>query len=441
MEPTKELVYALYSDPLTLGSEKRLVQVLRERGYKTSEQKVRNMLASHQLWQRTRRIKRVFMPIVGRTGQYQLDIMFFPFKTTQTPILTMIHMTTRFAMARVLKSRRMKPNALDIEDIPPIVEAMRSMIEEAKGRNMPIEQIVSDNEFNKKTFRNFLAAHRITMYNPDPRDKATVGMIESFNLVLRRMLNHYIEIHGDTWQPVVPQLLKNYNTRIHSRTKRAPLNVTPRDELRIRGKAVLRSFPAMRLLNSFKEGQTVRYAVRPTPVQEKFYKYGAIFSRDLDNVEKVEGFSVELDGQPGKFRPRNLLKVDALGIDETQDAKPKKPVATRTQRKITANMRMEMRKLETKVSFPTSKRKGDDIYVRIKQVKKTNLKKKPPQMILRHSGLGADMKFLTQFIDGDRIDEPIATFLTNRRPHPLLVQYLTSIGQLDVLDLFNLKKT
>lgn len=437
MEPTKELVYSLYQDPLTLGNERRIVQVLRERGYRATEQSVRNLLGSHQLWQRTRRIKRVFMPIVGRTGQYQLDIMFFPHRLRNVPILTMVHMTTRYAMARVLNNRRMKPNIInDVEDVPEIVRAMREMIDEADDVKMPIKALVCDNEFNKTTFKKFLKAHRIGMYNPDPRDKGTVGMIESFNFVLRKLLNHFVEIHGDAWKDAMPKLLKNYNNTVHSRTKRAPRSVTPRDELRIRGQSIVRMFPAMRLLNSFKPGETVRYAVRPTPVQATFYKYGPIFSRDLDKVDSVKGFSIELDNQPGKFRPRNLLRVDQLGIDETQDAKPVKPMASKQARKAAANMRMEMRKLESKVNFPDRRRtqRNDDIYVRIKQVKRTSLARKTPKQILGTLGEGENMKFVTEWVDGDQTNEPMRTFIVRKKPHPVLIAYLQSVNKMDLLE-------
>lgn len=421
---TQEVVYAAYKDPKTLGSHTRVAQALREQGYDASERKVRNMLRSHQFWQRTRRPKRVFMPIVGRTGQYQMDIMFFPYRlVANVPILTMVHTTSRFAMARVLHKRKLKPNVLNPGDIPDIEEAVTSMIAQAERAKQPVEEIVSDNEFNKRSFIKFLSKKGIRIWSPDPKDKSTLGLIERFNLTLRMLLTQYVDLNGDVWPEAIDDLLLNYNTSRHSRTRRVPLLVTPRDELRIRGDAIMRSFKPLKLLNTFEPGQRVRYAVRPRPIQDRFYKYEPAFSRDIKAVAGVEGFSVVVEHETGrhKYRPRNLLRIDELGVDSTQHMTPSVRQANKRELKTASNLNKLQRELQNEIRYKDRMPKAADYVDR----------KGTVDRILSHEGEGRDMMFHTQWKDGDVSLEPWSTFLDRRKP--ALERYLRSIGKLYLL--------
>lgn len=324
---TSQLVIDAYEDPSTLGSVQRIGEHLREIGKPMSAKDIKNILENHPYFQRTQKPARVFMPIIGREGQYQFDVLFFSKGVKNIPLLTAVDLTTRYAYVRSIKSNSAEN----------LGEAVKSIVLESRADHRsndnvePVKRFQADGEFNKPFMKAILDELSVEYYFPDVKDKATLGMIESFNMTFRRLLNQFVHIHGEAQlEKYLPLLVQNYNNSRHSRTGLKPLLTTARDRMRIRGEAFVKAGPALALLN--KVSGSVRYAVRPTPVQDKFYKHGPLFSEDIKEVKDTVGYSVRLKGDESKWRPRNLLMVDEARLIPPR-ALDEKPLSKKTRRR------------------------------------------------------------------------------------------------------------
>jgi transposase InsO family protein len=352
-----------YFDPRQFGSETTMAARLKPKGV---TRRALTGFRKEQEWrQRTSRVKRVFMPIIGQWGEYQIDITLIDKKLPDARqrmvrdpvlprskmsehyylVLTMVNVVSRYALARRIATHSMETS---------IIPAFEIMLAQADRDGQPVRHIVSDNEFNKTVFLNVLKRHKITYYASAAGDKTVTGSIEAFNLALRKLLIQYMyTVHHQWTQAVLDDLIHNYNTRPHTRTGIAPIKVTPQQYLSLNAEKILRAGPALKLLNSYKVDDTVRWADRPVPNMTRFLKYGPTFSKGHSSVRGFQGYNVLLDDDETRYRPRNLLKIppvededDDEDSDEEDDddgkdkkAKPRvAPLATRASKRVAAQI-------------------------------------------------------------------------------------------------------
>lgn len=292
----------MYYDPRYMGAPHKLWAHLVKVDPSLTLARTKAALRNVEYWQRTRRAARTEMPIIGRHGEYQCDYMFFYQHGKVRNVLTMINVTTRFALARVT------PNLVVSQSVVP---ALADMFSEAKEAGQPVSYLVADNGFNTNLIKDLCRKQHIGFHFPVAGDKTTMGMIESFNMVLRKMLTQYVNTIGQNWDKALPQLLENYNTVPHTTTHMVPSETSQRDGMRIRGKATLRMRPALAALNAIPMGAAVRVSER-NPVADPFQKFAPTFSKKVQHIDRQTGFSVHVGNQV--MRPRNVRVIDERNL-------------------------------------------------------------------------------------------------------------------------------
>lgn len=315
----EDRIRAAYHDPETFGNAKRVYDALKESADAPpglTLKKVQDVIKHFEYDQRVHKIPRVFMPIVGRQGEHQMDLMFFKSGGQIKNILTVVDVTTRYAYARHCKTR----------DGPVIAEQLAEVIREANDRGWPIKYLVSDNEFAAGTIRALLNRERISYYFAQPEDKTTVSAIESFNGTLREKLTQYVHTIGSGWLTHLQAIVRNYNHSVHSGLGgKSPAEVTPRDTLRLRGnkivkmRAALLALLAIRRAMDQKKAEGAQQHVRTSvkiKTTDPFRKFGPNFSKDLFKVMDIKGYSVVVrhtqraTDASFRYRPRQLVMVD-----------------------------------------------------------------------------------------------------------------------------------
>ena len=132
-------------------------------------------------------------------------------------LLCMIDVLTKKAWVRPLKSKQMAH----------IIEASKSIFHEAKP-----EMICSDagSEFKSRQFQK-LANELGIKLSLTTADHNSMAVIERFNQSLRSLMERYMTAYGETTRyiNVLPDLVKNYNSRYHTSTHTAPDSFTHQD--------------------------------------------------------------------------------------------------------------------------------------------------------------------------------------------------------------------
>jgi hypothetical protein len=297
----------LYYDPATFGSVRRVWQAYNERhpDAPVTQTRVRQVLGEQEYFQRTKRTRRVFMPIIAkRLGSFQADVMFFDGRA----FVTMVELTTRLGFARQVSNKK----------LPGYVTALRDMLVEARDTyGLPLNAFAADNEFNKKAIRDMLHELGIPdkgLYFPAPGAKTTLGKIEAFNFSLRHMFTQFAETISRDFGRHLPAILENYNRTVHTQTRQSPAAVAKSRalQLKVRGAEIVKTRRAMQLLNSFRVGDRVRVNLRPIPSAVNpdlvFAKYAPTWGRDVHTVTGFQGYRVRVsDGN--LYAPRDLQHV------------------------------------------------------------------------------------------------------------------------------------
>ena len=95
---------------------------------------------------------------------------------------------------------------------------------EALGYSAPT-QVDSDNEsgFTSRIFTDYCASKHITQNFCQPGDHARLGVVDRFTRTLRGLLERYqTATHSQKWAAVLPQLIQNYNSTLHTTLKQTP---------------------------------------------------------------------------------------------------------------------------------------------------------------------------------------------------------------------------
>jgi hypothetical protein len=308
--PEAKLKEAYYS-PKTMGSLTKMLQLFK--GTIPAET-IKAWVKKQEVGQLFSRKRAVYMPILAKPGQAQMDLMFFPFRGALKPILVFIDVATRKLYADALKSKSDK-------DVAPI---LKQFVEEAETTS-----IVSDAglEFVGKAVKGMLAKQGVELVTVEPGTKEPTGIVESVNRTLRGLLSRYTETIDSNWPKALPDLVENYNSSKHSALKAAPNDVTKEQMEKLANHQYIKGIPYLRLLDSFHEGDKVRVALK-----RKLFKKGTqTFGKEIHEVEGHKGYQLQLDD--GTLHvPRDLLKVGAVethapagfGVSEESRLKKKK---------------------------------------------------------------------------------------------------------------------
>lgn len=237
--------------------------------------------------------KRIYNRIIGQdSSSWQLDLTFYnQFKAQNSNfigMMTIINVTTKYAYAFPIKSRAQSE--------------INRVFDLFMKKELP-KSITSDNEASLiKTVKRYKIKHFLS----EPNTHGPTAIVERFNRTLRDRLTKYFKTaKTKTWVTVLPSILKNYNSTIHSATKTAPKDMTAKKQDEYRLKLTMTDAQS-----DLKPGDKVR-VLKP---KELFEKGSDKFSRKIYTIEKVNPKSFLLKNPEGdvltkRFKIRELLKV------------------------------------------------------------------------------------------------------------------------------------
>ena len=261
--------------------------------------------------------KKVFYPIIGENGTYQIDLTFYEqYKAQNTGyyiILTAIEVNSRLAVAVALKNKRAET----------ILEAFDTIHKEASKSNFPMKVIGFDKGSEFQTFfQKHLDKLDIEYYIADPIiGKNSMAMVERFNRTLRERLEKYMTAYNTSkWINVLPQTIKNYNNTRHGTTGFKPSQVRNKEILEINQQQNERIREAHDHTKSFNLGDTVR-KIKPKGILDK--KSGENFYRQTYTIAKINPFSYRLKNDEGTLLKERYkaYQLQPIGAVQTFNSK------------------------------------------------------------------------------------------------------------------------
>ena len=307
--PEEKLREAYYS-PKTMGSLTKMLSLFRG---SIPADKIKEWVKSQEVHQLYAPKKAVYMPIIAKEGQSQMDLMFYPWRGKLTPILAFIEVPTRKLYAAVLKTKSDK-------EVAPI---LKGFVEDSGTTS-----IVSDAglEFVGKAVKSMLEKEGVELITIEPGNKEPLGIVERVNRTLRGLLARYTQTIDHNWPKALPDLVENYNSSRHSKLRAEPDDATETDIQKHMARQIIKAQPYLRLLDSFEPGDKVRVALK-----RKMFKKGTqTFGKELHEVEGHKGYQLQLED--GSLHvPRDLLLVKGQvethapkGIEASEETRLKK---------------------------------------------------------------------------------------------------------------------
>lgn len=273
------------------------------------------MASGEEVYRQRYRVKKRLeeMPVIEyRDDTYQCDTMFYPLRGKTRAVFCGIEMTTRIGFIRAYAGAT--PTATGC------VRILEEMVAKLGVKHLSCDP---GSEFNNKAVKDFCKSAGIDIYYTQTGETKEKGMIERFNKTVREQLNQYVELVGWNWVKGLPAIEEVYNHKTHRSIGEAPADVDKQDKERIRQSAIERGFAYLRLLRQFKPGNVVRVAESANPKlspkqlasEKTFRKGGAIWTKDVYEVERIEGYKVKLKGYAKRFSPRDLQIVGEVADD------------------------------------------------------------------------------------------------------------------------------
>jgi len=206
---------------------------------------------------RTRRPQRVsvasYFPIYSKSplDTAQIDLMdvhsLAPANDHVNFLLCMIDVLTKKAWVRPLKDKSMKN----------IIPASEDIFKEATPRLLCSD---AGSEFVGTAFKKLAEKHHIEL-SYTTADKNRMGVVERFNKSLRSLMERYMTAYRKTarYINVLPDLVKNYNSRYHTGIRTSPDAITPHDIELTHERQVEQYLRAMRHEHRYQIGDNVHY--------------------------------------------------------------------------------------------------------------------------------------------------------------------------------------
>lgn len=237
------------------------------------------------------------------------DLVFYPddkhLNKGHDVILVCLETTSRKAYAYPLKGKGEKV----------VSEAVKKFL---KDIDYKITQLTTDEgkEFINKSMTQILEENDIKHYTNEPGDHCSMGKIDSFIRTLRRLIDNYFTAYNTRkWIDVLPELIANYNNRVHSRIKVSPIEAdnSSMAQARIRYLELKKGRPAVEQFKQFQVGDRVR-VLNP---KHKLEKGSPKFSRAEYTIAAIEGFSFHVKNANGNvlkktYKAHSLQKIDSV---------------------------------------------------------------------------------------------------------------------------------
>lgn len=282
--------------------------------------------------------RKTWMPIVAKSDwSWQSDTMFYPNLGKTRAIFCAIEMTRKVGFVRVYKGA--SPTAAQC------VEFLTEL------RNMyPVSFLGADpgSEYKNNLVAAFCKKRGIDIFYYQTNDSRSKGIIERFNKTVRMMLNWYTFNKGKSWLTVLAELIdSDYNTKVHTATKLAPLEVTDEQSSRLRQEKMRTAQPYLTKLHKIEAGDRVRVYYKEDPDipanQLEFRKLSNNWSKKVYVVEAKKGYRVKLVGINKLFSVSDLQPI----VEEEGEEAP--GGVSEVARKKKAKQAQELRQIDAVV--------------------------------------------------------------------------------------------
>ncbi|GMF14368.1 unnamed protein product [Phytophthora fragariaefolia] len=138
----------------------------------------------------------------SNTDSWQMDLAFWEGKS----ILTGVNINSRLGFAKLIKNKRADT----------VLNAIKEFVNEHKASVLTTD---NGSEFMNRKATTWLKSQKITHFNNDSGDHATMGKIERFNRTLKMRL---IRMKQSISEKLVKSVINNYNNTWHSSINKTP---------------------------------------------------------------------------------------------------------------------------------------------------------------------------------------------------------------------------
>lgn len=317
---------AFYDPKTGLWSANKIYKKLKAQGVKVKLKDVKAVLEKQLVTQVYKPIdkpkKERFNTIWAKRvrEQYQADLLdmktYTKFNKNFRYLLNVIDVHSRFAFALPLKTKKEGEITKAMEEVFEVMGAPEFL-------NTDLESAILG-----KMFQAMLTRENVKHYQHDPvDDKRNMSLIERFNRTIRDVLVKYF-YSRDTknWVDILPDLLLNYNSTVHSTTKQEPVKIWEGEQENDQKINV----PAMLI----KVGDTVRILKR----YATFTKKSDVkkFTKNEYKVVKIEGNTYHVKNEKGITQRRKqweLQKIDPADVEAPEFEKQGEGKAFKVEKK------------------------------------------------------------------------------------------------------------
>jgi len=226
-------------------------------------------------------------------NSWQMDLAFWEGKS----ILTAININSRLGFAKLLSNKRADT----------VLRGIKELVDAYK-----VDVLTTDNgkEFLNRKATTYLKSKKITHFNNEPGDHATMGKIERFNRTIKMRL---IRMQQPITENLVKSVIKNYNNTWHSSIKSTPNQSKGQvmtDDL-THNREVME-----RVENELSIGASVLYRLD----KGTFDKENARWSKTIYEIIGLDGYRVQIRSKNGHTlykSPNDIKRFEAKTTDAT----------------------------------------------------------------------------------------------------------------------------
>lgn len=302
----EEELSKLYYDPNTGYGDYRSLWIRSNKKY--TQNAIKNWLQKQEINQVFKQVKpkdKPFKKIIAHTAySYQMDITFYEALKRQNAgyigILTLIEITSKKGYGYPIKSK--KTNEID--------RAFKQFMKDTENK---ATTITSDNE---ASFKSIIRQYPNIKHFTADENKRITSVVERFNRTLRELITKYQKANKTKdWVKALPSLLKNYNTKIHSATKKKPSDFTKKGiEARIVEQRIMEA--SQKLGIQYEIGQRVRVLKKKTQFQKGAERY----TKGIYTIAKIENNHFILRNPKNQLLQRRYTRADIQKVEEIQES-------------------------------------------------------------------------------------------------------------------------
>lgn len=358
-----DIIRPIYYNPKTgFASLSNLYKKVKEKDPNISISDVRDWLSKQATYQVNRQDKKpkMFNSIYAPKPFYnfQIDIIVYDrFEVDKYKyILCVVDTYSRYAVCKALTNR----------ENPTIVKMLEEIFKEMGG--VP-ERVNCDNEFDTTLINNLWKKHNVRVYYSNPSEVNKNSIVERFNRTLITLLQKFRTATNGTrkWYKYLPDLVENYNTRIHSTIKETPKDV-------FEGKVGSRQVVNVVDETPLQVGDKVRIKI----IRKVFDKGSEIhYSDQVYIIDKKQGQKYYLRDENGDvlskpYKPYELRKANEIEHYEYEDDNEPTTPKDKSKQRTARNMEKSLSELR---DYTTA----SDTY---KEKNKVDGKRKPKRKVM-----------------------------------------------------------